>query len=102
MQAKWAFEAMGIHQTPDGRRKLVSVEYIEKGQSLLTEPADYLAFAQLQQYRDAKSKKSELCAPILALTRPGLARNHLAEKETLRQFVKGIAVKYPKLMRCAT
>ena len=86
-------------RTPDGRRKWASLEFIEKNESVLAEPADYLAYAQLQQYRDPKSIKSELCAPILKMMRPGLGRNHLSEKETLRQFVKGMIQRHPALMR---
>jgi hypothetical protein len=89
-------------RTPDGRRKLISLEFIEKDQSSLAEPGDYLAYALLQKYRDSKSLRCERCAPILENTRPALARNHLNERETLRKFVRGLIVKYPDLMRSTT
>jgi hypothetical protein len=90
------------YRTPDGRRKLVSLEFIEKGDSTLAEPADFLAFALLQLYRDAKSVKSELCAPILRNTRDALERNHVKQPDLLRQFVTGMVAKYPNLMRSVT
>ena len=89
------------NRTPDGRRKWVSLEFIEKNDSVLAEPAYYLAYAQLQHYRDPKSVKSELCAPILRMQRSGLARNHLDQRDNLRLFVKGMIERYPKLMRSA-
>jgi hypothetical protein len=91
----------GDRRTPDGRRKWVSLEYIGKDESVLAEPADFLAYAQVQQYRDINSVRSKLCEPILKNTRPALARNHLVEKDNLRQFVKGMVAKYPNLMQSA-
>jgi len=67
-------------RTPDGRRKWESLEFVAKDESVLAEPADFLAYAQVQQYRDASSVKSKLCEPILKNPRPALARNHLLEK----------------------
>ncbi len=107
LEAQDTYEA-GAHQiflgtrdlrTPSGKRKLVSLEYIEKDDSVLTEPADYLAYAQFQNYRNPKSIKSELSLPILTMRRPGLARNHLIEKDHLRTFVKGMIARYPNLMQ---
>jgi hypothetical protein len=100
VQAKSIFKATDSNRTPDGRHKLVSLEYI--GKSILTEPADYLAYALLQLHLDRKSMKSEFCAPILKNTRPALARDHLAEKDKVRQFVKGMVERHPNLMRTAT
>jgi hypothetical protein len=86
-------------RTSDGKRKWVSLEFIDKWESVLAEPADYLAYSQLQNYRDPKSVKSELCAPILQIKRSPLARNHLTERETLRLFVRGMIKRHPNLMR---
>ena len=97
--AKQIYHGARDSRTPDGKRKWESLEFIKKDESVLAEPGDYLAYAQLQQYRDPKSIKSELCAPILKMMRPGLGRNHLAEKETLRQFVRGMIQRHPALMR---
>lgn len=87
------------YRTPDGRRKLVSLEFIEKDESVLAEPADYLAYALLQQYRNPKSVKSALCASILKMQRPGFARDHVQQKDNLLLFVKGMIERHPKLMR---
>jgi hypothetical protein len=48
-----------------GMRCLSGVELVSKNSSCLTQPADYLAYARLQQLRDPDSVKSKLCSPIL-------------------------------------
>ena len=99
--ARSIFRGTHHYRTPAGRQKFVSIEFLEKGESLLAEPADYLAYAQLQQYRDAKSIKSELCAPILEIRDTALARDMVAQKDNLRLFVKGLIERNPNLMRSA-
>lgn len=100
--------AVGAHQiflgatdlrTPSGNRKFVSIEFIKKGETCLTEPADYLAYALLQQYRDANSIRFESCSPILKITQPALGRHHSLQREVLRDFVLGMIAKHPNLMR---
>ena len=52
---------------PDGKSsKLASWRSIEKKDTVLCEPADYLAYAALQQARDKKSVKSRWTYPIIA------------------------------------
>jgi hypothetical protein len=51
--------------TSDGERCLAGIEFATKDSASLTQPADYLAYARLQQLRDPKSIRARLCAPIL-------------------------------------
>jgi hypothetical protein len=85
--------------TPDGKRKLVSIEYVDKGTTCLTEPADYLAYAMLQRHRSPGSLRDTLCAPILKNTRPGLGRDHQQQPELIRQWVTQTINAHPNLMR---
>jgi len=100
--------AYGVHQTflgtrdmltPSGARKLISVEFVDKDQSCLTEPSDFLAYAILQQHRDPGSEKARLCAPILKNLQPALVRHHSEQKEVLRDYVRGMIERHPNLMR---
>ena len=50
---------------PDGRSKLANWRWVPKNSTPFTEPADYLAFALLQAYKDPTSKKSVWCRQIL-------------------------------------
>ena len=56
--------AASQHKTSIGESQISGVEYIPKDSSLLTQPADYLAFALLQGFRDRSSKKYKWCEPI--------------------------------------
>jgi hypothetical protein len=85
--------------TPDGRKKWASVEFLEKDDTVLTEPGDFLAYALLQLARDPQSVRTRLCSPILQNTKPALARDHRQSKEVLRSFIKGMTDKHPNLMR---
>lgn len=53
-----------IFKTSSGLPRLAGVEFIPKASSLLTQPADYLAFALLQYCRDPRSQKARWSAPI--------------------------------------
>lgn len=50
---------------------LAGVEVVPKESTCLTQPADYLTYARLQQLRDPHSLRSRLCAPILS-PQPGV------------------------------
>ena len=75
-----------IFRTPSGLPRLASTEFIAKDSSLLTQPADYLAFALLQLCRDPRSQKTRWCAPIIG---DGWGIGKFASREELR---KGISV----------
>jgi hypothetical protein len=105
-QSEYANAVVEIHkgatdQTPDGRKKWASVEFVEKDDTVLAEPADYLAFALLQQARDRESKRALLCSPILQNTKPAWGRDHREpqHKEIIRRFIRQMAEKHPNLMR---
>lgn len=57
--------------TTDGRPCVAGAEMIKKKDSVLTQPADYLCYARLQEMRDPHSMRSHLCSPILT-SQPGL------------------------------
>jgi len=89
-----------LDTTPDGRKRWASVEFVHKDDTVLTEPADFLAYALMQQVRDPHSARAKLCSPILQNTRPAWGRDHRDErnKESLRTFVAQMAQKHPDLM----
>jgi hypothetical protein len=93
------FRATRELKTPDERRKVVSIEFVDKGTTVLTEPADFLAYALIQRYRNPGSMKDTFCAPILENTRPALGRQHQQQPELLRNLVNKTIVKFPNLIR---
>jgi hypothetical protein len=50
---------------PDGKPRLAKWSFVPKGTTMLTEPADYLAFALREVWTDKTSKKAQWCSPIL-------------------------------------
>jgi hypothetical protein len=77
-----------IFRTPSGLPRLAGVEFIPKESSLLTQPADYLAFSILQHCRDPRSQKARWCAPILG---SGLGVGEFVSREKVRRGV-GVTV----------
>jgi hypothetical protein len=69
--------------TSDGMRCFNGVEFATKDSTCLTQPADYLAYARLQQLRDPGSLRARLCAPILGP--PGLHVD--MGKDAIRQLM---------------
>lgn len=103
-QTEYANAVIQMHHgsqdvTSDGRKRWASVEFVEKNDTVLTEPADYLAYALLQHARDSQSKRTQLCSPILENPRPAWGRDHRQSKEVLRTFIMQMTEKYPNLMR---
>jgi hypothetical protein len=70
IRARMLFDANKKAVTSSGVQKLSGIEFIPKDSSVLTQPADFLAFAMLQGYRDQGSKKFQWCKPILNNSRP--------------------------------
>jgi hypothetical protein len=99
LNAQSLFKASRGLVTSDGRQKLVSIEFVDKGTTLLTEPADYLAYALIQMHRNPGSIKHTLCTPILLNTRPALARQHQQQPDLVRNLVLKTIKKHPNLMR---
>jgi hypothetical protein len=85
-------------KTPEGTPKLISLEFIDKGISLLTEPGDYLAYALLQTDRDPAGIKAALSSPILKNTKPAWCVRHHNQPEQLRELVIALGAKHPALM----
>ena len=52
-------------RTTTGKSKLANWRYAPKTSTALFEPADYLAYALLQKWRNPEAKKAEWCNPIL-------------------------------------
>jgi hypothetical protein len=103
-QTEYANAVIQMHHgsqdvTADGRKRWASVEFVEKNDTVLTEPADYLAYALLQHARDSQSRRTQLCSPILQNPRPAWGRDHRQSKEVLRTFIRQMTEKHPNLMR---
>lgn len=51
------------------KERLAGVEFVPKGSTMLTQPADFLAYAVLQKLRDPNSDRAKMCSPILGTER---------------------------------
>ena len=69
----------------DGRSKLAKWGWVAKGYTLLTEPADYFAYALLQIFRDSSSTKAKWCSPILP--KDGNAYGYAVTRSMARRMV---------------
>jgi hypothetical protein len=70
--------------TSDGLPCLTGVELATKDSTCLTQPADYLAYARLQQLRDPKSLRTQWCAPIIE-PQPGIHVD--VERDAIRKLM---------------
>jgi hypothetical protein len=86
-------------QRSNGGRKLISIEFVDKGVTCLTEPADYLAYALIQQYRNPGSARHKLCSSILFNTRPALGREHHLQPELVRKLIDNTITKFPHVKK---
>src|SRR5208282_5731904 len=77
--APWIF-------TGDGKPKLAKWGFVPKGSTLMTDPADYLAFALREIWTDKTSKKAQWCRPILASGR-GEGFGVIMQRETIREVI---------------
>jgi hypothetical protein len=73
--------------------KLVSIDFVPKGSTSLTEPADYLAFALGKSFSEPEGKKDLWCRPIHGVghqlqCRPGMWLNRDVARDTIRQILK--------------
>jgi hypothetical protein len=93
------FRATGKIVTPDGRKKLSSIESVDKGTTHLTEPADYLAFALLEQSRHPGSEKHLLCRPILENKKTALVRQREQSPDSVRNMLIKARGKFPNLFK---
>lgn len=97
IQARSYFDANKHHLTSGGEPKFNSIEFIPKNSSILTQPADYLAFSLLQQFRDPQSVKSKWCDPIRHNTQPVFGLVH--DGEGLRRVIKSSLRKHPEFAK---
>jgi hypothetical protein len=81
--------------TPSGLRKLSGIEYIPKDSSVLIQPADFLAFALLQGFRDRTTKKYKWCLPILRNTQTAFGM--VPDRDNLRKIIKNTMDAHPEL-----
>jgi hypothetical protein len=68
----------------DMTRCMAGVEMVAKNSSSLTQPADYLAYARLQELRDPGSVRARLCSPILE---PQLGVHVDVTRQTVRNLM---------------
>lgn len=73
--------------TEDGAQKLAKWSFVPKNSTVLTEPADYFAYALWQLYQDKNSRRSEWCAPILK-SGNGEGIGRIMSREEIRMIVK--------------
>jgi hypothetical protein len=92
-QARGVFEGFKQTSKQAGFAQFTSVEFVKKGSTCLTEPADYLAFAIGKTFSEPGSKKDLWCRPIQAEgrefpCRTGMWLNREVARETIRQIQK--------------
>jgi len=73
--------------SPDGRPKLVFCSPVDRHATQLTQPADYFAYALLQDKNDSTSAKARLTSPILKAHPKARRAEGLLNRETARLIV---------------
>lgn len=76
-------------QAHDGKPKIAKWSFVPKGSTILTDPADYLAFALRELWTDKKSKKTDWCMPIL---KSGHGIGKILRREQIREIVHSAMV----------
>jgi hypothetical protein len=69
------------------KERMAGIEFIPKDSSVLTQPADFLAYAVLQQLRDSTSERTRMCNPILGNERPV---GRILDREMIRGLLSWI------------
>jgi hypothetical protein len=96
--ANLMFNANKNQLTPTGKPRLSSIEYVSKDSSVLTQPADYLAYAMLQEIRNPTSKKAKWCKPIRDITRNAFGRiPDPKDRDSWRGVIERTLRKFPYL-----
>jgi hypothetical protein len=83
MEARNIFRVLG--QMVDGGNRIGDISYVSKEATCLTQPADFLAFAVLQQLRDPNSTKAHWCRPIFG-DKPFIGS--IVDRETIRGIME--------------
>jgi len=81
-----ASEAQPWGRMKDGKPKLAKWGFVPKGSTVLTDPADYLAFALRELWTNPKGKKAAWCKPILK-SGGGRGLGAILRRDTIRQVV---------------
>jgi hypothetical protein len=76
--------------TKEGVRCMVAVQMVTKDSTCLTQPADYLTYARLQQLRDPESLRARFCSPILK-PQPGIYAE--VKRDDIRRLMSSPAQK---------
>lgn len=95
-RVKWVFEeqpyyepvARSIFKMCDvygAKARLAGLEFVPKSSTMLTQPADYLAYATIQHLRDPDSKKAKWCSPIRG---DGKSLGLIPDREQIRTIVR--------------
>jgi len=80
--------SMGELCLPDGTPKLSSWREVPKEATVLTEIADYYAYALFQQWKDKRSFKSDLCEPIMK-SGGGEGFGAILRRPMIREIISG-------------
>jgi hypothetical protein len=73
-------------RTVDGKPKLAKWRFVSKGSTMLTDPADYLAFAMHEAWTSKGSKKTEWCTPILK-SNDGIGLGRILKRHEVRGLI---------------
>ena len=84
-----AVSAHPWNRTKDGRPKMAKWSFVPKGSTIMTDPADYLAFALRELWTDRHSTKTEWCRPIL---RSGVGVGKIFRRQEIRAAISGTLV----------
>jgi hypothetical protein len=74
----------------DGRPKVAKWSFVPKGTTILTDPADYVAFALHAAWTDKKSRKAEWCLPLLRnCDKDNRGIGSIMNRQMVRQVIAG-------------
>lgn len=68
----------------DGKPKLAKWSFVPKGSTIMTDPADYFAFALRELWTDSKSRRTEWCRPIL---KGGHGVGRIMRRQEIRGYI---------------
>jgi hypothetical protein len=94
-RVKWVFEEQRVYEVTArevlasmiprvGSERISGVEFLSKGQTSLTQPADFLAYATLQGLLDPSSNKATWSRPILG---DGKHIGRIMERDAIRSIM---------------
>lgn len=75
--------------TLDGKPKLAHWGFVPKGSTIMTDPADYFAFALREHHTNGGSKKDQWCSPILK-SGGGRGIGQIMDREIIRDEIQGV------------